>query len=360
MPHAKNIMKACIDKLVDFGKQIFAATLRSRTGSLSELAKLLRFQSGTPGFHRMYEKLLPLRKILQKVFMQCVKAAFGGEGLRLGILDDSPIKKTGKKFPKETIQHDHESNAFFDGLRVLTSIIYQNGKTAAISSELIGKEDNKLEVAIKKVKQLIKDFLVDIILFDSWYSKNPLIDYLVQKKILFITRVRKDTKTLFAEDEERLDALAKSIPHLQYKLTKIYGKSYWITDLTLDLKTYGKLRVIISKEGQFDEPIFILTNIQNFSASFIVKLYLRRFTIETFFKDAKQYLNLETFQCRKQSKWDLHLLLINILHWAIQMKNSISKTVRAVRENIDACLLFINENERLRDFFERTRKKCQT
>src|SRR3989338_2124735 len=177
---------------------------------------------------------------------------------------------------------------------------------------------------------------------------------------LFVSRLRCNTKSEFEEDEERLDALIKCMPHKEYEHIKIKGKSYWIKDLKLNLKAYGESRIVVSKEGFYDEPIFLLTNAESFSAKFVVQMYLRRFCIEIFFKDAKQFLNFETFLCRKECKWNLHLLLTNVLHWSIQIKNSISKTVRAIRENITDCLLFINENPLISKFFEELRKICQT
>ena len=128
----------------------------------------------------------------------------------------------------------------------------------------------------------------------------------------------------------------------------------------LNFEVYGSLRVIFSKEGQYDKPIFLATNAEKFTAKFIVKLYLRRFSIEVYFKDAKQFLNLESFFCGSAEKWDLHLLLTNILHGCIQYKKSISKVIRRIRENIDACLLFINENLLLNKFFLGLKKRCQT
>ena len=245
-------------------------------------------------------------------------------------------------------------------MKSLSSAVYQNGKLAIANSCIVGKDDNKIEVAMKEVSRLISDFLVEIFLFDSWYCKNPLIDHIKSRGNLFISRLRCNTKSEFDEDEERLDAIVKGMPHKDYEHIKINGKSYWVKDLILSLKAYGESRVIVSKEGVYDDPIFLLTNAESFSAKFIVRLYLKRFCIEVFFKDAKQFLNFETFLCRKECKWDLHLLLTNVLHWAIQVKNSISRTVRLIRENITSCLLFINENWLLRKFFEELKKKCQT
>lgn len=354
----KGVKRPVLDKVVDFGRQLFAATLRSRKGALSEFARLLRFQKGTKGFEREYNRLVPLHQEIREAYKQSVLSTLPNDGLRLGILDDSPVKKTGKYFPEQSIQHDHTTGAFFSGMRVLSSCVYQNGKVATVSSRLVDK--NKLELANEDIDLMLNDYFVDLFLFDSWYCKQPVIKHIEQCEKLFISRLRCDTKTLFCEDEARLDALLKSLPHQSYEHIKINKKSYWICDFVLDLKAHGTMRVIASKEGQHEEPIFLVTNAYQFSATFIVKLYLRRFSIEVFFKDAKQFLNFETFFCRNKQKWEIHLLLTNVLHWAMQRKKSISKTVRNIRENIDQCLLFINENSHIQIFEEELGKLCPT
>lgn len=360
MPKHKERSASVIEKAIDFGKQLFAAVLRSRKGVLTEFARLLRFQRGTKGFERMYNKLVPLIDELKTAFRHALLKQFPEDGLRLGVIDDTSIKKAGKKFPKQQSHHDHNNDSFYSGMKVLSCGLYQKGKVSVVSSKIVGKGDNKLEVAKHEVDRLVTDFMVDIFLFDSWYCKSPLIDHIRDKKKLFISRLRCDSKAELEEEIERLDALAKSLSHSEYEHVKIKGKSYWIIEITMQLKAYGTLRVIISKEGQHEKPIFLVTNIYNFSAKFIVVLYLKRFAIEVFFKDAKQYLNFETFMCRNIQKWDLHLQLTQVLHWAIQKKNSISRTVRAIRENIDKCLLFINQNQLIASFFEELKKICLT
>src|SRR3989338_8415109 len=355
-----NNSKEFLDKVVDFVSQLFAAVLRSRTGALTELSKLLRFQKGTKGFEREYNKVIPLIEEIKVAYRDSILETLPSVGFRLGIFYDSKLEKSGKTFPKQQIHHDASSGSFYSGMKVLSSAVYQNGKLAVVNSRIVGKCDNKISVAINETDRLIADFLVEIFLFDCWYCKNPIIEHIKNRGKLFVSRLRCNTKSEFDEDEERLDALIKCMPHKEYKHIKVKGKSYWIKDLTLNLKAYGESRVVISKEGQHDEPIFLLTNAESFSAKFVVQLYLRRFCIEVFFKDAKQFLNFETFLCRKECKWDLHLLLTNVLHWSIQIRNSISKTVRAIRENISDCLLFINKNPLISKFFEKLRKRCQT
>ena len=150
-----------IEKVIDFGKRFFATVLRSRKGALTELSRLLRFQNGTRGFHREYERLLPLIAELKEAYKQCVLSTFHSIGFRLGIIDDTGIKKTGEEFPHEKIQHDHTTNSFFTGMKVISSSVYQYGKVATVSSRIVKEEENKLLLARDDVDLLIDDYFVD-------------------------------------------------------------------------------------------------------------------------------------------------------------------------------------------------------
>ena len=242
-------------------------------------------------------------------------------------------------------------------MKTLCSSIYQKGKIAAISSEIVGKGDHKLFVGKEHIDVLLNEYFVDIVLFDSWYAKSEIIDYLVDKNVPFISRLRSNNVVLGEFKKNSLKKCAEQIEHKKFEKIKINNKSYWIYDTTLHLQAYGKLRIIISKRGVHDEPIFLVTNTL-FSSQFVDKLYMRRFSIEIFFKDVKQFLNFETFMGRSAQKWETHLHLVNLLHYVIQTKNSISKTVRAIRENIQDCLLYINQNSLINKFFDELIEVC--
>lgn len=349
-----------IEKVIDFGKQLFASVLRSRKGALTELSRLLRFQKGTKGFQREYERLLPHIAEIKEAYKQCILSTFPPVGFRIGIIDDTDVEKTGEQFPHERIQHNHTTKSFFTGMKVLSSAVYQYGKVATVSSRIVKEEDNKLLLARDDIDMLINDYFVEIFLFDSWYCKSPVIEKVNERGKIFVSRLRADSSVEQEGKHVPLNELIQKIPHSQFKIVKIRGKSYWIYEINLKFKTYGVLRVIVSKEGVHDKAFFLTTNTEKFTGKFMVKLYLKRFSIEVFFKDAKQFLNFETFMCRGKQKWETHLLLTSVLHWAIQKKNSISKTVRAIQENISKCLLFINENSLVKKFFDELRKKCQT
>ncbi len=306
-----------VEKVIDFGRKLFASVLRSRKGALTELSRLLRFQRGTKGFQREYERLLPLIAEIKEAYKRCILSTFFSIGFRIGIIDDTDVEKTGEQFPHEKIQHNHTTNSFFTGMKVISSAVYQYGKVATVSSRIVKEEDNKLLLAREDIDLLIDDYFVEIFLFDSWYCKSPVIEKVNERGKIFVSRLRADSSVEQDDKNTPLNELIQKISHNQFQLVKIRGKSYWIYEVTLKFKTYGVLRVIVSKERVHDKPIFLTTNTEKFMGKFIVKLYLKRFSIEVFFKDAKQFLNFETFMCRNEQKWETHLLLTSVLHWAI-------------------------------------------
>ena len=90
----KKKKRARIDKIIDFGKQLFASILRSRKGTLTELSRLLRFQRGTKGFQREYERLLLLLIVeIKEAYKQCILSTFSPVGFRIGIIDDTDVDR---------------------------------------------------------------------------------------------------------------------------------------------------------------------------------------------------------------------------------------------------------------------------
>ncbi len=349
-----------LKKTIDFAKQMFVAILRSRKGSFSEYARILRYQNGSKSFERQVEIFKRSFENLKTAYFNSILNTFTDKGIKLGIIDDTFIKKCGKKFPKQKIDYDHVSKSFFSGMRILSSTIYQNGKTATVSSYIAGKNESKIDIAKSHIISFKNDFNVDVFLFDSWYCQSPILNLIKQLNSIFVSRVRANNIVLIKATKMQIKEFAKKLKHTDYQIIKIKGKSYWIYEKTFEFQKFGKLRVIISKEGRYKEPVFIVTNSQNFSNSFIVKLYMRRFSIEVFFKDAKQFLNFETLFSTKSDMWDFHLLITNILHWAIQKKNSISKQIFVIRETITKCALFINKNHLLQKLFDELLKICLT
>ena len=103
-------------------------------------------------------------------------------------------------------------------------------------------------LAREDIDLLINDYFVEIFLFDSWYCKSPVIEKVNDRGKIFVSRLRADSSVEQRNKHIPIHELIHKIPHKQFQLVKIKGKSYWIYEITLQFKTYGMLRIIASKE----------------------------------------------------------------------------------------------------------------
>ena len=339
-----------------------AATLCSRSGSLAEQATLLRFQPGTRGFHRRYEQLAArsaalqdsLRSQVQEHLREC-------KGLTLAIFDDTPIRKMGNNFEGQAWHFDHSMGNYYRGFTACSTILYRGGKFGVLQTQCSSENTTKLSLLNDAVALLCREPLApDVFLFDAWYALAPVLHVIEQHKKIYITKLKSNMIARFDEDNISLRVLAKSLEHKQYERIVVHDRAFWVLDLELSLKTLGMQRVLVCKDDVFAEPIFLTTNSKNFSTKFVLILYQKRFQIEVFFKDAKQYLNLSTFQCRSRAKWELHFVLLQVLHWSIQRRNSISKTVRKLWNSVESAASYINQNELFQKIIDDFSTRCQT
>ena len=330
--------------VVGFIKSFVVAMIRSRHGVLAEFATLLRFQPGTKGFHRRYERLVSLMNHLKQAYKEEVSSHLKTlPGLTLGIFDDTTIKKAGRCFEGEGVHHDHITGKNYNGFKVCSTAIYRGGKTAVVETTFSSKQESKIDLFKESFNSLCHEELApDVFLFDTWYSLKPVLKLIEEHCKLYVTRLRSNRVTFVDDECLSLKLLAINFSHHQYCPVRVHGRTYWVIDIRLNLSGLGEQRVIVSKDSVHARPVFLTTNSETFSTKFVLILYLKRFQIELFFKDAKQFLNLETFQCRTKEKWGLHFLFVQLVHWFIQRRNSISKVVRGIRESLDKIQSYIN------------------
>jgi len=348
------------DDISGFFKRFATVMFSARKAVFREYCLLLRFPRGSDRFRRQFDYLGSLLDEMHKVFEQLVNDELQGRaGLTYAIFDDSSIKKTGLCFEGEAVHHDSVSNTFFHGFKLACAAVYRAGKFGIVEASV--DYSSKMDACKQAFTRLCNSELSpDVFLFDAWYAAQELLTMIDQLGKIYITRLKSNIIVDCNDEEIPLRALARSIEHTEYERIRVNKKTYWTIDILLTLKNYGKQRVIISKNAVFADPVFLTTNSKNFSTKSIVAIYLKRFIIEVFFKDAKQFLHLETFQCRTLQRWKTHFLVITILHWCVQTKKSISKTILPIRHSIDKITSYINKNQQLQKITDELLLKCKT
>jgi hypothetical protein len=242
------------------------------------------------------------------------------------ILDDTLIEKTGRKIEKIGRVWDHVTNRMVLGFRLLAGLYFDGKSAIPVDFSLVrekGKREEKpfgmskkelrrqlskkrikdsegilrvKELDISKITLSIEIFLrtvlygipVDYVLCDSWFTCLELLTA-VRQKGSHLIGMYKIVTTKFEYCGKRLSY--KQILHLageekRCKKMKLYYKTARVM--------YGEIPVTLffSRIGTNGDWKVILTTNTKLSFLQTIEIYQIRWSIEIFFKETKQLLNL--------------------------------------------------------------------
>jgi hypothetical protein len=254
------------------------------------------------------------------------------------IIDTSVLAKRGKKMEHVSFVYDHSQKKTVNGYELVSLGLltptnfypldfsyrfsnrrYQEAKdatvlkpTGALAKRIREAQSlSKPELAVKMLKEaLAKGIPASYLLIDSWFSSPKLFKNILGLKLHVIGRL-KDTKTLYRYDNQRLrlsklyevikDSLVKdpelgcllnSVPVLcgnGVEGTIVFVKGYKEPELD---STQGRKKTPEPKWAAF------FSTDPKLSGREVVKKYILRWSIEVFFKEAKQRLGLGKEQSR--------------------------------------------------------------
>lgn len=242
------------------------------------------------------------------------------------IFDDSLLEKTGKKIEKIGKVHDHTDNSFKLGFKILVALFWDGVSAIPLDFSLLrekGKREDypfglqkkdirrqfskkrlKESSGKKRVEELDKNkillaiqmffmsiyhcFSVDYVLCDSWYTCESLITA-VRSQNVHLIGMYKFVKTKFSYRGKLLNYsdINRSIKEkkrcrkakLQYKRADVMLKGIPVT-------------LFFSRRGKNGAWKTILCTDTKLSFLQMLELYQVRWSIEIFFKETKQLLNL--------------------------------------------------------------------
>ncbi len=179
------------------------------------------------------------------------------------------------------------------------------------SEEYCQETSEKFRTKIEIAKELIQyaiDQGIDFggVMFDSWYFCRELVDFIEQKGKDWVSRAKENRKMVYQGETTTLEKFAKSISAWDMKQVEAGEKKFRVLPLKASLpslkKGTNKISILICREydenKRLKDPVFIVTNRKDFRSERILSTYQMRWTIETYFRDAKQHLGLGDYQVR--------------------------------------------------------------
>lgn len=187
----------------------------------------------------------------------------------------------------------------------------------------------KLKLACELVADLVgRGLEFAVVLFDAWYLAPELVETIERHHKAWISLLKSNRKVQtaglklddgngkrisFATPEIKIEELIALITPAAYqKVTLDEETSYWTFSFSARLNTLGKVRLVISFDTEecTGSPAVLVTRQIQWEAKRIISTYCGRFSIEVFYKDAKQQLGFSDYQCRSEAAIGKHWYLV--------------------------------------------------
>jgi hypothetical protein len=275
------------------------------------------------------------------------------------IVDDSLVKKTGKKIPGCGWHKDHAQNManVYGHQWVLSALLYKDF-LCPLWAKLYhpkgvrgcGPFRTKITLAQKIIRSLALPTPCKLyILADSWYWAKTLV--LVCRKCGYhmISQLKSNSVLWVHGEKTKVTTLLDLLSSYREVSLFVYGKTKTlrIAKFIGDIKGVGKVAVVVVKEKR-KKPIYLVCTNIHLPAIDIIKYYAKRWKIEQMIKDLKQRLGFGDYQVRDLQAIQRHvalvllsyfvLILLKILQWltdkSISLDLSIRRLAFQVRKNI--------------------------
>lgn len=249
-----------------------------------------------------------------------------GEVIEL-VIDDSKKRKRGKRMDAVGWIFDPTTGRNIRGHQYVKATIRFRGYTIPFAIRLFVKKSDCKDVGVpfRKTTELAADLIRELqppagvsvrVLFDSYYLCKTVVNACRDKGFRFVSTLKanrnlfKDGRKLKAGDYGR--NLFRKKSKRKHKISKFDGEvTYkYVAPGWMDVGDLGSLCVVYSRKGSEPGILGLVTDEKGMTPADIIDAYDDRWSIEVFFKDAKQLLGLGQYQNRSYTAAVTHLHLV--------------------------------------------------
>jgi hypothetical protein len=161
-------------------------------------------------------------------------------------------------------------------------------------------DQSKSGNVINMLRRVIKrGFVFDYVLFDSWFFSKEILECIesFHSKCIKLIAMIKMNKTLYKDCLDNQEGKASEL-RKKYRKKSKRSRKFNATYIKVPV-WYGnrRLNMFFIRIGSGTKWKCMVTNDLNLSFNKLMEIYHIRWSIEVFFKDAKQYLQLGKCQC---------------------------------------------------------------
>jgi len=314
----------------------------SHTANYQKYISPKLFNGGKDLFYRMLnDPNIPWRKLLYKVTFRLIgkvqHLSTRVQTERCLIVDDTDLKKTGRRIELVSKIYSHVTHSFSLGFKGLFLGYHdgssffgldhsEHGEKGSNTKRPYGmkkkelkkryskkrkkdtcgycrKEEyfqNKIKQLISMVRNAIKEGIrFDYLLVDSWFTCHEIIQFIKTRRIKchFLGMIKMGkTNYTYKGKSVTSTQLAKSL-NRNKKVKYCKKLKCWYSEAIVDFKGY-EVKIFFCRGSKRSDWHGLLTTNTSLNFEEAYRIYSKRWTIEVFFKECKQYLGLGKCQSK--------------------------------------------------------------
>lgn len=287
--------------------------------------------------HHAIQKLLQKGKFdqerLERRYLKKLKYIFKSKKVNL-IFDDTLHQRFGNKVEGTQSHKDHCTNGFIHGHQYFTAMLTAGNIQFPLFPRLFDSESiSKIDMAYELVENISNIMKITNVLCDSWYSDVKIMKLCHKNKIRIICGIKtnRNIQLKFKKKYIKLSNFSKENNPQKYYM--IDEKSYKIESHKINLNKFFKVNMLISKEflkGKWSSNFHLISSIQTDTIIEIIRIYSRRWVIETYHRDIKQNLGFNKCFLRNKTSIVRHSILVTIAFFILKLfmlKNKLNMTI---------------------------------
>ena len=279
------------------------------------------------------------------------------------IIDDTLVRKTGKKIPGCAWHKDHAQKManVFGHQWVLSALLYQDF-LLPLWAKLYHPKGTPgcgyFRTKIDLAKGILKKLRLPVpcklyVLADSWYWAKTLVKVCRACGYHMISQLKSNSNLWMDGKKTKVTALFDFASSYREVSLFVYGKTktLQIAKFIGEVKDLGKVAVVVVKEKR-KKPVYLVCTNLRLPAIEVIKYYAKRWKIEQMIKDLKQRLGFGDYQVRDLNAIQRHvalvllsyfvLVLLKVLQWLKDKEQALDLSIRLLAFQLRKHILLEN------------------
>ena len=247
------------------------------------------------------------------------------------IIDDSVVKKTGKKMAGVDYHYSHSVGRTVLGHAWVTGHLIVLGQSYPVSWKLYRRQVSCEAAGVpfaskpELAQTIIQGFeplpnTQVYVLTDSWYPSQEILNVCQAQGFHLISAVKSNRKFKTDDDDLQVTQWQQGLPEEAFDLETVNATGYQVWSATGRLSSGHSVRLVMNRVVGHERWRYLVSTDLALTPQTILSYYLVRWEVENFYRVAKQSLGWGDYQMRDLFAIERHVQLMMVAHAYLELQ----------------------------------------